>query len=90
MADVCTDVPAEPKKFKALLQIMENEYKTKGLATARINVPNSNVGTNETYIPRINLPNYGLPTKFLTSWDSTVSIATHSGPDSPGIKSWCG
>jgi len=26
--------------------------------------------------------------KFLTSWDSKVSIATHSGPDSPGIESW--
>ena len=31
---------------------------------ARVNVPNSNVGTNETYIPRINLPNYELPQNF--------------------------
>lgn len=48
MADICTDVPAEPKKFKVLLQIMENEYKINFLAMARKNVQNSYVGTNET------------------------------------------
>jgi hypothetical protein len=40
---------------------MESEYKINDLAMVRKNLPNSYVGTNETYIPRINLPNYELP-----------------------------
>ena len=64
MADVCTDVPAEPKKFKMLLQIMENKYKINDLAMARKSVPHSYMGTNETYIPSINLPNYEFPQNF--------------------------
>jgi hypothetical protein len=47
------------KKIQGVLETVENEYKINDLAMAMKNVPLSYVGTNKTYIPRINLPNYG-------------------------------